>query len=267
METHSRLWNLRAAGAVLAAAVLVARTSRADTGVPEPSLARRLIASYEAIKTVTCEIEKTTITSAGTVRLLSRVHFRSPNCIHVENVSPQRRLIIADGRKLYYHEEHARFGFSRPIADLTGKWLDSLHNIPGTPLDNLLKLKNLPEVPVAPMPDYPQRAAYAAKNVFVVLSCDATGRLARLEFFESPDMKKKTATYEYANYRQVGEHCWIPLRHKASLALPDGGEITETRLILNLEVNTPIPDSLFAADLFFKGVDFVDDFDKTYASP
>ena len=250
----------------LAGGMLFLGALGASSATPEgETLAHRLYASYERIKTVSCEMRKTTRTSAGTVRLLSRVSFRNPDCLHVENVSPHHRRIVADGKNLYYYEDDAKAGFSRPIPQLTDAWLASLRNIPATPVDHLTRLKDLPEVVLPPTPDFPRRAGYEATNLYVVLSCDSTGRLARLDFYPSAKMEKKTASYEYSNFTRVDDDCWIPCTQKATISLPEGEELTETRLISDLAVNTPIPDTMFAADLFFKNVEFTDQFDKTYA--
>ena len=68
-----------------------------EPSAEEPTLAERLCDRYEAIETITCAIRKTTRSPESTVRMLSRVHYRRPDHIHVENVSPVKRRIIADG--------------------------------------------------------------------------------------------------------------------------------------------------------------------------
>lgn len=259
--------------AVISIMVLIATagTVRAN----EPTLAQRLCAGFENIKTVTCEIRKTTTAGGKTVRMLSRVFYKKPDHIHVENVAPVKRRIIADGEKLYYHEEGLPHGFSRPIPELTEKWLSSLRNVPGTPMEHLLKLKQTAETSLPGTPELPLRKAYQTGKVFVVLSCDTEGRLTQIEFFKSPEMKEKTAQYEYSAFRKAADratrsargaagNCWMPCLHKAVVFMPDGEKVTETRRINNLEVNKPIADRIFAADIFFKDVDFVSDFSKTY---
>ena len=181
------------------AVLLAASGARAEPARP-PTLAEELGAAYESMDTVSCEIRKTTSAGGQTVRMLSRVFYRRPDHVHVDSAAPVKRRIIADGSALYYHEEGRPLGFSRPIAELDGPFLDSLRNIPATPMEHLRKLKGLPEQELPPSPDCPFRRAYQAERRFVVLSCDAQKHLTRLEFFTAPDMAVRTAEYTYEQY-------------------------------------------------------------------
>ncbi|MDD4869978.1 MAG: hypothetical protein PHR77_05410 [Kiritimatiellae bacterium] len=231
----------------------------------EQTLAKQLYATYENIETVSCQIRKTTEAGGSSVTLLSRVYYKRPDHIHVENVSPAKRRIIADGKKLFYHEENVSRGFSRPITELEPDWLSHLRSIPGTPMEHLYKLKDLSETSLPGTSDFPVRKSYQASKVFVVLSCDANGRAVQIEFFKSSDMKEKTAQFKYSDFYKVSDNCWIPRLHKAVVSMPDGEKVTETRRIDNLEVNKPIADKIFSADLFFKNLEFVSDFKETYS--
>jgi len=242
-----------------AAAVAQAETTNA------PTLAQRLCAGYRSIETVACEIRKTTTGAGQTVRLLSRVYYRKPECVHVDNVAPTKRRIIADGQRLYYYQEGLPRGYSKPIQDLAGDWLDAVRNVPGTPLENLLKIEHRPEIPQPPADGLPVRAAYDTGAVTVRLSCDGSNRLQRIDFFDSPAMTNPTARIEYGNFLQVGAtDVWIPRLHKTVLFKPGGENMTETRYIDGLTVNAPVAASLFNASTFFKDVEFTDDFQKTY---
>ena len=235
------------------------------TTADEPTLVERLCAEYERIETITCEIRKTTVGGGRTVRMLSRVFYKKPDHIHVDNVAPAKRRIIADGKKFYYHEQGVPRGFSRPIAELTEEWLSSLRNIPGTPMEHLLKLKAIQkEISLPGTKEFPLRKGYQAEKVFVVLSCDMEKRLIRIEFFDSAEMKEKTGQYDYSAFQKVDDNCWISCLQKAVIFLPDGETVTETRHITNFEANKPIADSMFNADIFFKDVEFVSEFDQTY---
>lgn len=237
------------------------------TTADEPTLVERLCAEYERIETITCEIRKTTVGGGRTVRMLSRVFYKKPDHIHVDNVAPAKRRIIADGKKFYYHEQGVSRGFSRPIAELTEEWLVSLRNIPGTPMEHLLRLKGTPETPLPATEEFPLRRGYQTEKLFVVLSCDNDGKLVRIEFFKSPEMKEKTAQYDYSVFQKAVDNCWISCLQKAVVFLPGDEDVTETRRIDNLEVNKPIADMMFRVDIFFKDVDFVDEFKDTYALP
>jgi outer membrane lipoprotein-sorting protein len=236
-----------------------------DARSDDQTLAQKLCSAYESIETVSCLIRKTTETPGTNIIMLSRVFYKKPDHIHVENVAPAKRRIIADGSKLYYHEEGVPRGFSRPIPELPPDWLVTLRNIPGTPMEHLLKLRNLKETAMPAEPDLPTRRSYQAERVFVILSCDAESRPTKIEFFKSSDMKEKVAQYTYSMFQKVSDNCSIPCLHKAVVSLPDGTQLTETRRIDNLEVNKPVAPNMFSADLFFKDIEFVPEFKNTYS--
>jgi len=236
----------------------------AAEGLHPPSLAERLCTVYAQIKSVSCEIRKTTTGGGKTLRMLSRVHYRAPNCLHVDNVSPVKRTIIADGKRLYYHEAGVPRGFSRPIDELSETWLAPLRNIPGTALEHLLPLSGLPETVLPPSEEGYERCAYQAKGVYVVLTADTDNRLHRIDFFRGEDMQERTGAFTFSHFQEVLPGCWVPTQHKATLFLPEGDVAVETRRISNLAVNGIIPDPIFDHDLFLKGIEFVDDFQKTY---
>ena len=77
---NMRRWILGWAGAaVLAGAAMV----RAET------VRERLLKSYDAVQTLSCEIRRDTPLPDGqTLRMLSRVYFQRPDRLHVENSSP-----------------------------------------------------------------------------------------------------------------------------------------------------------------------------------
>lgn len=235
----------------------------------EPTLAQRFLSTYAAIETITCVIRKTTVGGGPTVRTLSRVHFKRPDHIHVDNTAPVKRRIIADGSRLYYHQAGAKHGFSRPIEELDKNWLLMLRNVPGTPMEYLLRLQELEEIELPSTPDFPLRRGYRADKRFVVLACDPEERLRQIEFFDTARMKNRTGRCRYDNYKQILPHCWLPRFHReevfaAGTAVPESKPMaTVTRRIENLVVNKPIPAGLFVSETFFKDVEFVDDFRKT----
>lgn len=138
-------------------------------------------------------------------------------------------------------------------------------------MEHLLKLKAIQkEISLHGTKEFPVRKGYQAEKVFVVLSCDMEGRLARIEFFGSAEMKEKVGQYDYSAFskgssgQEAAGNCWIPCLHKAVVFLPGGENVTETRRIDNLEVNKPIADMMFNAEIFFKDIDFVGEFKDTY---
>ena len=148
------LWSVAATILFITTNFTIALPSNQAPGTkpPAPSsqtsktLAQRLCSNYSQIKTISCEIRKTTKGKGQTLRILSRVHYKFPNHIHVENVSPVKRRIIADGKDLYYYQERNSRGFSKPIDELSETWLTPLRNIPGTALEHLIPLCGIEEV-------------------------------------------------------------------------------------------------------------------------
>jgi len=227
------------------------------------TLAQQLLLSYQKIETISCEIQKTT-TGASTVRMLSRIVYKRPNYINVENISPANRRIIVDGKKLYYYQKNAAKGFSKPIKELNETWMASVNNIPGTPVEHLLKMQDIPEKKIPGDKKFAIRGAYKTDTSFVVISCNKPYRVELIEFFKDSGMKKKFAEYKYSKFYEKDGLYSIPCLHEAFMIMPDGNKIVEKRYIHNLKVNTPINDHFFNAELFFKNVEFVNDFSKTY---
>jgi len=239
--------------------------SQAESLENKITLAQQLLQSYQKIETISCEIQKIT-KGDRTVRMLSRVVYKHPNFINVENISPANRRIIVDGKKLYYYQKNALKGFSKPIEKLNETWMASVNNIPGTPVEHLLKMKNLPEIKLSGNKDFAIRVAYKTDTAFVVISCNTPYLLELIEFFKERDMKNKFAEYKYSKFYKNKNLFAIPCLHEAYMIMPDGNKIIEKRYIHNLIVNDPVNDHFFNPDLFFKNVEFVNDFSKTYTN-
>jgi len=216
------------------------------------------------VQTLSCTIRKTTRAAGESARMLSRIHYMRPDKIHIENTAPSVRRIVADGTTLYYHEKGVRRGFSRPITDLDDDWLLSLRIVPGTPGEHLSKLAELEETALPATPAFPVRRGYTAPKNYVVMSCDSTGRVAKIEFFTTAACDKLQASFTYEDFFEVAGDCWIPRLHKALQILPDGSRIEETRHVDNLQVNAPVPEHLFNPELFFKDIEFVKTFEDTW---
>jgi len=228
------------------------------------TLAENLCANYSKIKTLSCEIRKTTKGGGHSLRMLSRVHYKYPNHIHVDNITPVERTIIADGKNLYFYQDGIARGFSRPISELSDMWLKSLHNIPGTAMEHLLSLKGLKEDQLPSSEKDIIRCGYSVKNIYVVISADTKNRLHQIEFFKSSAMQEKTGKYVYSNHKEVAPGCIIATHYNATLYLPAEEVVKESQHISNISVNNEIPDRLFDYELFLKDVEFTNDFKKTY---
>lgn len=227
------------------------------------SMVEGLLASYDAVTTVVCQVRKETTSPAGSVRTLSRVYYAKPDRLHVENVSPVKRRIVCDGRTFYSFIEGDPKGFSRAVADLDQEMLFQLRKVPGTGMDHLFRLRGMQEQRLEPTEDFPERVLFHEGRQWIVLSLDSEGRLALIEFFDDAERSHKTAEYRFDQFKEVAPGIWIPLLHQAWL--DTGGVVTrETTRLDHIEINTPIAENLFVPGLYFKNVEFVDSFQKIY---
>lgn len=225
------------------------------------TLVDKLLADYESVRTVRCDVRRIVETPAGVVRHLSHVYFERPDRLHVQNVSPVERRYVADGEKLFYYVTGDPRGYAQEIEQLPRSWLVELRKVPGTAMEHLLRLVGAPEQELPPTEAYPVRKGYAFETGFAVLSVDAAGRLARIEFFDSPEMGSKWAQYEYTDFAEVCPGVWIACTHCAWVKR-GAEELREMARFENLVVNEAIDPQLFVPARFFQGVEFVDSFDK-----
>jgi len=227
------------------------------------TLAERILASYDPVQSVSCEIRKDSEAGGKTMRMLSRVYYEKPDRLHVDQPAPIPRRIVVDGKTFYSYIDGDPKGFSRPVEKLNEEMLINLRKVPGTAMDHLMKLKGIAETNMEPTVEFMERKGYDTGKLFVVLSMDATGRLARIEYFPSPAMKETTLQCDYSDFLQVAGGVWVPCLHRAVLKV-GGVESKETTRVDNLSINKPIPSNLFVAGPFFKDVDFVDSFEAIY---
>lgn len=226
------------------------------------TLAERLCAGFEAVTTLSCQSRKTVSMAGDTVTMLSRVYYQRPARLHVENVTPLKRLIVADGTTFFLHHSDKRMGFSRPLDQLDPTWRLMVDAVAATPLEHVLRLRGLAEQTLPPTPSMPVRRGYAvATNIFVALNCDATGRLSRIDYFTSPAAQTITISVDYANFVAVNSNCWLSLLQKTT-ATVGTNTVLETRRFDNVEFNRPIDPQLFDPKGYFAGVKFVDDLAK-----
>lgn len=248
-------------GAVLAAGAAGVLPAGAATW------AEQLIAGYETIRSVRCEIRREADSDDGRAQgrgqWLSIVFFERPDRLHVRNTLPLKRLIVCDGKEFRSHVEGDRLGFARPVDHLSEDMLISLRQVPGTAMDHLLRLRSLPETRLPPADPYPARYGYTATNRFVVLSADACQRLARVEVFDSAAMTNRLANYEYSLFVEAHPGVWIPQLHKGEARLGDA-RVTTTVHIDRLQVDTPLDPTLWQHDRWLKGVAFTNEFGAMY---
>lgn len=224
----------------------------------------RLLNEYQQIKTVTCQIRRTVSGDAGNVQFISRVYWQNGNRLHVENLTPLPRRIISDGTNFFSYAQGDPKGFSRPVGELSEEMLMSLHKIPGTAMDHLLRLKGTSEQVLEPAEGMRQ-TAYDTGNSYVVLRFDKMNRLVAIDFYKPSDRQVKTASYRYSDFLEAAAGTWIPLLHEATLTLGNGKTFSETIQIDRFIANKPVAVSLFSPSAFFdKEIDFVDSFAKIY---
>ena len=242
---------------VTAAALLaLAGNLHADT------LAERMLAAYDAVETVSCEVRRDTESAQGKSRMLSRVFCQKPDLIHIENVMPSlgtgRRRIVSDGKALYIHEQDEPRGYSRPVSELDADKLIELRRLPGTAMDHLLRLKGVEEQPLPGTPEFPVRAGYQTARNFVVLCADGESRLVQVEFYRTSAMDERIGRYVYSSFSEP-----LPGVFFAGLIRGEfsdmGLQLTETVRISSLAVNEPVSPMLFVPGAFFENVEFVPD--------
>lgn len=225
------------------------------TDVQAETLVDRLIALYEQVDTVTCEVRKDAETPEGNVRWLSRVQYQRPDRLHVENYVPIKRRIISDGTTMFQYNDGFPRGFRSPIADLSEPMLHSLRKVPGTAMEHLFRLNGVPETVLEGDGAFPIRRAYAAK-IYVVLHADEQNRLGRIEFYDAADHARLTGEVDFSEFQEVIKGVWIPMMHVARFTV-NGQESKEITRITNFTANEPIAGSFFVAEPFFPEVEWV----------
>lgn len=232
------------------------------TGLHAETVLSRVCSPYDTIQSLSCEIRRDMpMTGAGAGRMLSRVYFQRGDRMHVETVSPLPRRIVCDGTNFWSHIEGMPKGFGVPVSKLNDEMSANLRSVPGSPEMALAPLVDATETPLEATAEYPVRAGYDNGKTFTVLSLDAQGRLARLEVFDSLTQKNLVVSTDYSAYREVLPGVWIATIQKTQATLR-GKVRTETLRVGNLEVNGVLPVSLFNSEAYFKGIEFVDSFDK-----
>lgn len=231
-------------------------------GVRGETVLERILQSTDAVQSMSCEIRRDSPLPDGqTLRLLSRVYYERPDKLHVENFSPVKRRTICDGTVFRQYTAGAPKGFSRPVLALNDEMLRNLRMVPGSAANMLEILKGAEEVALEPTAEYPTRVGYDNGKAFAVLSLDEQGRLAQLDIFDSPAQTKLRSKTEFSAFQEVLPGVWIAC-HQLSKATFAGVERQETTRVDNITANHPIPASLFVAEPFFQGVEFVDEFEK-----
>ncbi len=229
------------------------------------TLVDQLIAGYESLQSVSCEVRRDAESSGKQIRSLSRVFFQKPDKLHVDNVTPLPRRIIADGITFFSYVDGDPKGYSRPISKLENDMLISLRKIPASAMDHLLRMRGLVETNLPSTSAFPVRKGYDTGKMFAVLSLDSSNRLARIEMFTTSDLKQAIARTDFSNFIEAAPGIWLARLHQSTMWM-GGAESKETTRFDHLTINQPISQELFKASLYFKDVDFVPSFDLMYPS-
>ena len=211
---------------------------------------------YEAVQTMSCEVRRDKELPNGDVmRMMSRVHFKRPNLLNVETLSPFKRRIVADGTTYRSYIEGQSKGLLSLVEKLPQEKQAELCTVPGTPGDALGLLTGKAETRLDPLAEFPVRAGYVSDKSFTVLSLDSSNRLVRLEVFSDADMGTLVARTDFSAFQEVLPGVWIACLQRAIVTVKEV-TVAETTRIGNITVNRELPDSLFQAEGFFKDVKF-----------
>ncbi|MCF7837137.1 MAG: hypothetical protein K9N49_00745 [Candidatus Marinimicrobia bacterium] len=224
--------------------------------------AGRLLAAYDDIQTVQCDIRRGWDGPEGRVRMNSRVAWERPRRLHVENFSPLRRRYVCDGTNFFYYIAGDPKGFSRPVPELDAEWRARLEAVPGAPGEYLARLAGHAEEALPGDAEFPHRWRYTLPDGEGLLLLDEQRRLAGIDLFQGPD-RQPLLRLRFSAHREVQPGLWLPLRHEATTWL-DGQERAESTRIENLVVNEPVPPALFRPADYFKDIQFVPTFEQIY---
>lgn len=230
------------------------------------SLVDRLIAAYDAVDSVSCDVRRSWHGPDGRVRMNSRVHWQRPNLMHVDNFSPMRRRYVCTGERLYYHIDGDARGFSRRVEELDDDWRLRLKVVPGTAMDYLLPLVGIDEIELEDSSEGYMRRGYRFPGGYVILFVDEQQRLVRYERFSSPEAISPLTAIAFSRFEEVIEGVFIPLLHENTVLI-DGEQREETTRVSIVSINTSLAPMLFDSAPYFKGVEFVESFEKVYRQP
>lgn len=216
----------------------------------------QLINKYNDIKTVSCKIRRVRNSNKQKIRYLSQVYFSSDNRLHVDNISPVKRTIIADGNNFYSYIKGSENGFSKPIKDLNSEMLISLQKVPGTPMDILLRLTNS-EVSVKENKSFNTIYEISQNNKPINIIFNENNLIEKIIFYNDNSKSQVIAEYLYDKYEEVIEGVYIPFKHSSIISI-NGVSVTESVFVDQYQVNIPLAESLFIKENFFTDdIDFL----------
>ena len=219
----------------------------------------RLVAAYNQIYALQCEVRTEVQDARSESKGLSRVYLEKPDKLHVENATPISRRIISNGKELYYYVTGDKKGFSKTIPDLNQAMKIELRKIPGTPLEHLYRLEGLTGTDLSATSECTSRRSYTTEKHVLVLCLDGSGRLVRIEFFEDARMSKRLAAIEFGGLFEPVNGAWVARTETIRSWLGEKEQVT-TKRFRYVTVNKPIPAELFDEGRYFENVTFVASF-------
>jgi hypothetical protein len=223
------------------------------------AVVERLLAESGKVKSIQCEIRRETEAEGGSMSFLSRVWYERPDRLKVEMALPEQRRIVADGKGIFKWIEGQDRGVRIPIEDAPPGEMIQVRRVPGTADEQLFRIREYPERALPPSDGFPVRRAYEPPppHPYTILSLDATGRLARLEFFGSPAATNRLLCTQYEGWREAKPGIWISCLQKTEARGRDGTQVRETLRVNSLIVNEPMAPGTFDAGAQAPGVRFL----------
>lgn len=239
--------------------ILLAHTLWACSPASAETMMEKLLVENQKIRTIQCEIRHETEVGGQVVRTLSRVWFERPDRLRVETVTPNLRRIVVDGKAIHKWMKGQEAGVRIPLAEASEWDLIQVRRVPATADEYLLRLKGVPATILPAIDGFSCRCAYTppAPHPYTELSLDATGRLARLEFFDPADHTNRLLRVDFMGWQEVKPGIWIACLQKTGAKARDGVEVKETIRVSSLVVNEPINPEEFEVARRMPGVKFV----------
>jgi hypothetical protein len=225
----------------------------------ESRLVDRLLATWGQVRTVTCSMREETRTVMGVTQNLSRIRYERPNQLNIERTGADPCRIVSDGR-MFYQGTSSDMGIGIPIRNLDPERRIVLHSVPGSPMEHLLPLIQAPETNLPPVGDFPLRRGYSISNQFVILSCDALGRLCRIETLSSDPNGETIIEHNYISFMQIATNCWLPRLHETRFN-EKGVAVEKKKRIDAFVANQPLSPAFFNYALYFRAVTFTNRLD------
>lgn len=246
-------------GGAAVAVVVFAVAGRAGPAVSN------LVANYERVASVRCDVRREATGPQGTVRRLSRVVWERPERLLSENFSPVRRRVVSDGTNFFSHVEGDPFGFSRPVTELDEDMRRPLSVVPGSPMDLLLRWVEAPEREETPPSNGWRRVIVEGQPPGVVL-LDEAGRPVRIEVLRPGGGTTPLAVWTYSRWVRTPSGVWMATRHDAEL-YGDMEPLREITLFENYRADTPVAATEFSEAIrAFRGVRFTNDWSAIYGA-